>query len=331
MKNERKLAKYACYGWKAAITIVLVLALVMCHFLRNGVAEVKAQSRCSMAEVTNENQDILEISFWDNAGKTAYQVVRCTAQEPHRLLSRDCYNSDGTFQKSEVPSEQEAVSYDWVQAERPEEVQWKSSEGGTVRREEYEYSAMGKPLQCKIACEDGTQQQQSWNYDEEGRLLRRETTESGYKLCETQYEYDPDTGRLIRSVYSARDERREQEYNEAGQAILTKEYSSDGILHSVYQCSYSPAGRISSWSCYDAQGGIKKTAIYEYSDRNRMTRSTLYDAQDNSVTITEYQVFRGAECAVKIEHYTQGTLDSVCSNEYDANGVLHSSIMRGPN
>ncbi len=311
MKNKKKIAKYALCGGKAVITIVLVTVLAACSFPWDGAVRGKSQSRCSVAEVTNENQDVLKISFWDNAGKTAYQVVRCTAQEPHRLLSRDCYNRDGTFQKSEMPSERESVCYDWIQAERPEEVQWKSAEGRTVRREKYEYSADGKPLQCKIACEDGAQQHQSWNYDEEGRLLHQQTTESGNKLCETQYEYDPDTGRLVRSVYSSSDERREQEYNEAGQAILTKEYSSEGILHSAYQCSYSPAGRISSWSCYDAQGGIKKTAIYEYNAQNRMTRSTLYDAQDNLVTITEYQVFRGAECAVEIEHYTQGTLDSV--------------------
>lgn len=289
-------------------------------------AKAEVQSKCRKAEIVLQGEGALEISFFEGDQRSPYQKVRCTKETPHRILGKSNFNEQGSVAENQAPSNEQEQDYDWIQAERPAQVIWKSAEGTIQQCELYTYHPSGQPLQCIITDPQGNEQTQSWAYDEQDRMIGKTELVEG-RVQETTYEYEEETGRLCAAEVCTEKGKTLLRYDDNERVCQEREYTQEGNLRASRQYSYNSAGRLVNQSCYDAEGRIQKTTINEYDANNHITRSTLYMAEKNSVTITEYNLICGIEYVVRVEKYESGTLQQLCINEYDPQGVRSRSMV----
>ncbi len=187
--------------------------------------------------------------------------------------------------------------------------------GEPAERTTREFDSNGRPVKEFRHYLDGEPDQILYVYDDEGRLIKRQLTDS-----------DGEEGENNLLIYENKQLMREESYNEYGDLESSKAYtySEDGTIEEVIELSFSGGEQTRLVTLYNETGKVETEKRYDARGRLTARNTYTYDEDGNVITIEEETV--AGKNFVTI-HYDEAG-NNILQEETESDGKAVSRIER---
>lgn len=230
-----------------------------------------------------------------------------------RITETIRYNQDGQpFLK---------IRYDYNdQGLLKREIYWDSSAAGVRTREKVYFYDDTLKTRMELRTNQGVQYTGTFQYDEQGRLVREAFTDTAL-MSWTTYQYNEQDQETEKTSWSGPGQYRKltYSYNHAHKLDTIRNIDSLGNVLQTDVYHYQEDTLLSKLVMYDAQGNVRANWKYEYDDKGRLVEELEIDPSGNQHILKRYTYNDAGnviqEESLKYRFYTRRF-------EYDSNGYL---------